>query len=349
MLEVKLPKEIDKSPAAMELVHSAFWQSDESLTLLDRYWKGKFIPYFSLELVSLGGDVHFFIRTPIKYKNVAEARIYAQYPNVEIYEVPDYTEFTSFDPSKIKIWASEYEFRKPDPYPIKTYVDFGLDKDPKEEYKIDPLATFIEFLGSVKPGDQVWHQVIVRKHETKRGRHSLFKKTDWKEDAKKLVAKLKKEWVPPELDFSEMRLTEGQKNTLKAIERSIAKQAYEVGIRSLYIAPIEQYDSSNISGLLGSFLQINWEDLNSFKPKMIGYKYPWQDYKDIRLNRRRKEMFDAYRARGYFYEPFKKKFYILNTEELATIYHFPGGVAQTPTFGRISSRKAEPPSNLPVK
>ncbi len=40
----------------------------------------------------------------------------------------------------MSIWGCEFKFTKGDGYPIKTYVDYGLDKDPKEEYKVDPLG-----------------------------------------------------------------------------------------------------------------------------------------------------------------------------------------------------------------
>jgi len=40
--------------------------------------------------------------------------------------------------------------------------------------------------------------------------------------------------------------------------------------------------------------------------------------------------------------------FIMNTEELATIYHFPGEVSKTPSLSRISAKKAEPPTNLPI-
>ena len=68
----------------------------------------------------------------------------------------------------------------------------------------------------------------------------------------------------------------------------------------------------------------------------------------MKINKQKKKIFDAYVRRSYFYAPYKAKPFVLNSEELATIYHFPGGVAETPTFTRIESRKGEPPANLPV-
>ena len=62
-----------------------------------------------------------------------------------------------------------------------------------------------------------------------------------------------------------------------------------------------------------------------------------------------KQMLDAYRTRSFFYLPFrnwKVKPLILTVEELATMYHFPGKVVTTPTFGRIPSKKVEAPANL---
>jgi hypothetical protein len=39
--------------------------------------------------------------------------------------------------------------------------------------------------------------------------------------------------------------------------------------------------------------------------------------------------------------------FILNTEELATLYHFPGEVAATPGIPRIDSVKGSAPANVP--
>ena len=59
-------------------------------------------------------------------------------------------------------------------------------------------------------------------------------------------------------------------------------------------------------------------------------------------------MFDAYVNRSAFYKPHKRKTFILNTEELATVYHFPGSVVRTPALGRIESKKGEPSAGLPI-
>ncbi|OHB13689.1 MAG: hypothetical protein A2Y49_02110 [Candidatus Zambryskibacteria bacterium RIFCSPLOWO2_12_39_8] len=59
-------------------------------------------------------------------------------------------------------------------------------------------------------------------------------------------------------------------------------------------------------------------------------------------------MLDAYKRREYFFKPYKRKHFVLNTEELATLFHFPGQVSTTPTFTRIESKKAEAPANLPI-
>jgi hypothetical protein len=61
-----------------------------------------------------------------------------------------------------------------------------------------------------------------------------------------------------------------------------------------------------------------------------------------------------YKLRRYFYSPWKgKKFhgskpFVLNAEELATIYHFPGSVSSTPTLEKIPSLKSKAPANLPI-
>jgi hypothetical protein len=49
-----------------------------------------------------------------------------------------------------------------------------------------------------------------------------------------------------------------------------------------------------------------------------------------------------------FFPSGKPYLFALSNEELASLYHFPGIVSETPSFKRIESKIAKPPSNLPI-
>lgn len=352
LLEIKLPKEITKSPIAMELFLTALHQTGREGTWYAKYWEGKTRPWFSLEMVSVEGVVRFFIWTETAFKNLIEAQLYAQYPTVEIYEASDYTEGVFFDKDKKGFIGTNFELAKSSVYPIKTYVDFGLDKaDMKEEYKTDPITPIIEFLGSIGKGEQVWFQIIIRAHkkeQIKKG--TWFEKTDaWQDEAKEEIEKIRKEATPEtESDYPAFpNPTKGQIEKIAAIEKNVSKLGFDCGMRLIYIAEKDKFRPLS-TAMTGITRQFHSNNLNSFKPSgLTFFDYPWQDYKDIRISKKKKKMLNAYKLRSYFYPPYQKKWFVINTEGLATIFHLPGSVSQTPTFARITSKKAEPPSNLP--
>lgn len=366
LIEIRLPKENLKSPLAMELFLTALHQTGGEGTWYDKFWLGKTRPWFSLEMVSIEGNVHFFIWMRSGNKGFVSSSLYGQFPGIEIHEVGDYSRTVHFDPSTTSIWGCEFELTKPDPYPIKTYIDYGLDKaDLEEEYKVDPLAPLIEFLGSVGQNQQIWIQILLRAHKKEAANpKAWFGLTDdWKDKAQEEINKImirdpktKELGVPKKGENGETRtkpkITKGEEEIINAIERNISKHGFDVGIRALYISKTDAFDLGNVGGLTGSFKQFSSEHLNGFKPNGKKYSpsfnYPWQDYKQIRQNRARKKILEAYKRRSYFYEPFKSKHFVLNTEEVATIFHFPGSVAQTPNLVRIPSTKSEAPSNLPM-
>ena len=73
-----------------------------------------------------------------------------------------------------------------------------------------------------------------------------------------------------------------------------------------------------------------------------------QDIFGKKLKEKKQKILKAYQSRGFFKPIYKGKHFILNAEELVTIFHFPGKVSRTPTFTRLSSRKGDAPSNLPI-
>lgn len=352
LLEFRLPKEITKSPVAMEVFINALYQTSGESTWFDRYFKGGMRAWFSLEMVSIEGQVKFFIWTHKNLKKIIETQLYSQYPDIEIAEVEDYAKDMSYDPTKMDLWGTYFIKAKDSFYPIKTYIDYGLDKDPKEELKIDPITPVIELLGSLGRGEQMWIQILIRAHkEELKKPGTWFEKTDWKHFAKE---EIKKKVKRDKGDGEVMdKMTKGERNVIDAIEKSISKAPFDAGIRAMYLADTAVYNKSNQGGIVGSFRQYASSDLNGFKPdKTTSFDYPWQDVFGTKLKNLKIKMLKGYQRRAFF-KPMNRtkdmgKEFILSAEELATIYHFPGKVSRTPSFTRLPSRKADAPSNLPI-
>ncbi len=359
VLEITPPPEAKKTPLSMEIVLSALHQPNPG-NFWERIWLGQIVRWSSLEIISIGGEVRFLVRTETRHKNFLEAQIYSQYPSVEIREIPDYVYDVEYhgDNEEWKLWATEYNLSKPDAYPIKTYVDYELDKiaqrEDQEELKTDPLTTIIEIFGSIGPQEQLWMQMIIRaSSKTYRNKDvwfgDWFGRRDWKGEAKVILKKLKEK-------VGEGKASKEEQETMAAIEKKISKLGYDTGIRVIYIAKPDAFKNPVTTGLRGMMKGYSTQHLNGFKNQdATSGEYPFEkwDYdlstfkfKNVAKNQR--EMFDAYRQRSYFYIPYKRKYFVLNTEELATLFHIPSKAAQTPGLLRIGSHKGTPPTNLPI-
>ncbi|MES2060122.1 MAG: hypothetical protein V4438_03765 [Patescibacteria group bacterium] len=355
LLEITLPKEIMKSPQAMELFLTAVYQTSGETTFIDTVFLGKTRTWYSLEIASFAGELKFYIWTMSFWKPIVTSYLYAQYPEIEIREVPDYAKGISYDKKKNDIFGIEYTLTKPSIYPIKTYVDFGLDKDPKEEYKIDPVTLLLEYMSNnVGVDQQLWLQIIVRAHKgARREPGNWAGREDWKGAAAAEIKKLKTQDIQEagEIKISGVNLTRGEKDVIEAIERNVSKLAYDCVIRSVYIAPKDKFQDINKVGLIALLRQFNTGNLNSFG---ISYEhstvfdYPWEDFHDIRLDKKKHHILHAYQERAAFHFPHRSHAFVLNTESLATIYHFPGSNAKTPSLARVAAKKSEAPANLPI-
>ncbi len=371
LLEIRIPKDIQKSPMAMEIIFGAMYQNG-SATYSEAYLDGKTNPWFSLELVSIAGEVHFYIwASEEKFKKIVEAQVYAQYPTVEIYEVPpekDYARQFVYDNKGNAIWGMQFGLTDKDVYPIKTYIDYNMDKDQKDEYRIDPMTAVLEYLGSVGKNQQVWFQILIKKHEKRNLKNfNLKEKADWKDEAMEEIEAIRAAATPKPKKEGEYpgfpNPTKGQIEKIAAIERSINKMAFDTCLRGFYISEKDSFNPVYISGMLGSQRQYSSQYLNGFKLKAkTDVSDNFKDWctvfpflKKVLATRKVKltnEMFNAYRLRSYFFPPYQfygNNPFILSTEELATIFHFPGNVSATPTLAKIASKKSEPPANLPIK
>ncbi len=357
VLEVRLPEEITQTPLAAELFLRVLYQTGEVDTDVHGL-RGKTKPWFSLEIASTEGRVRFYVWTRTRYKEIVKAQLYAHYPTVQVVEVPDYTLAVPYDPAVVDIWGITQQFQKPDPYPLMTYQAWKLHEKEKEEFKNDPLLSLIEFMGSLGPGEHMWSQIILRAHTvcpwSHETTHHEMNIVEWADYETRQIAK---KWNAEDkekgnLEF--LKMDDADKERIKMMQAKLSKPMFDVGIRTIYVPRHESRDSGRNAGVPTAFRSFEHgsegRGMNGFKPIFyIGhFNFAWHDFMGIRRARLKRRMYEAYVTRQFFWEPHRDYYIALNSEEIASIWHFPGKVAHTPTLERLPSRRAEAPANLPI-
>lgn len=383
-LNIKVPKDNLVSTLAVESVFSQMHAVHAGLTFPEIYVEGKTQLWFSLELVSLGGKISYIVRAPKSTRDLVEAAFYAQYPNAEITEVEDYMANLSYDPatSDFELWGCEYKLLEDDVIPIKTYRDF--EHMAAEEKIIEPLAPLFEALSKMQPWEFYGIQIIIQPladNEWKpRGElkvkqligEELPHERGWLDLIMGPINafatfSLKESLLGGGHGHAEngnkpknnmQFLTEMQKERVTLVERKIGKPGYRTKIRHLYIAPKERYDGSKKGLVIGAYRPLGSAMTNQFKPDTkrtwTGLKYKISPtlekalYIDREEARRKRNIFTGYKNRDIH---LGNPMFILNTEELATLYHFPlasetAGV--TANVERTDFKKSQAPANLPI-
>jgi|SRR3989344_86969 len=364
LLEVKMPRDITRSPRAMENALSKLWTDSGETTFFNTFWQGQVRPYFSLEIASFGGEIHFYIWSWRAWRPNVEAMMYAYYPEVEIVEAEDYASKFRFDPDTQEAFPTDWRYEpRNDAYPIRTYVDFELDKDPKEEYKVDPLAEVLERMSILKPDEQMWIQIIITQCRDSRRdpKGPWWKMQDrYTSIIKDAIDELRKETVGHGADpglnnperwksFARVPMYRYTK-LIEAMDRNMGKHPFNVGMRGVYISNSENFNAAGYTGIRWLWRPVgNPQYMNQLRPRRWGnpFDYPWQDFNNMRWNLMVRRYFDCYRRRSHFYSPWIMPHNMMSTEVLATIWHPPSAAIGAPGLARIPAKKAEPPANLP--
>lgn len=359
LLEIRIPRDTRRTPLAMETVFSSMHIGGGENTWYKRIIQGRVRPIYSYEIVSIGGQVHLYAWMREGWRRAFESYIYAQYPGVEVIEAMDYSRLT--DPSHHPYTMTTFEFKKTkaDPYPLKTYPEYGLDQVQKPEETVDPLAQLLEVIGSIGPQEQVWLQFVVRIH---RGEKYGDGKT-WKDAAKDELKKLREEdaVVSEYVDSAGVKHTStsypnptrAMANRIEAIEKNTGKQAYDVGIRGMYLAPESAAQGTMGGVLVNIFKPFNSENANSLMPADGRWSnhfndYPWEDPHGHHTAHANHAVLEYYRRRAFYHPPYVGDYNVMSIEELATIFHIPSSSVTTPSLPRIQSTTAGAPTNLPT-
>lgn len=375
ILEIQLPRVMTKTPLAMELFLSNALYHMSNKGGWETYWQGAVHFWYSLELVSIDGQVHFFIRVPSRIQHLVETQLYAQFPQVRVFQVPDYTEVIPrySNDGPWHLWGCEFKLDKHDAWTIKTYKDFGLDKaSDKEELKIDPMSGVLEFLGAIDRGEQVWIQIIIRQSEKTYHTHgTLFKHHGFYEEAGHYWDQELALWTNNRVDGTkEIRLPPTMETEIKKSFEKMEQLVFDTGIRVVILADKSQVSSATFDNtrraarvIFRQYAHMSSNSFERFNGTVIGSA--WGDPFGKRTEKLKQYMLTYYKLRIMFYpfllrsreqkgllakffSPNVPQYSVLSTEELATIYHFPGMVSETPSYQRIESKTAKPPSNLPM-
>ena len=379
LLEIQVPRDVIKTPAAMELIFSNAFYHKSMKGFWEEYMIGAPWMWFSLEIVSIDGRVHFYIRTPTHIRDLVETQIYAQYPQAKVVEVEDYVfnvpQYTKN--GDWNMWGCEFSKLKDDAQPIKTYKQIDeLKSGTKEEYKIDPITPTIEFLGSLAKGQQMWIQIIIRqnikKYHSHTGKHVDFY-VHCEEYIKKMLEPYTK-FSPGAgiggIDTKEVRAPGFLDPLVKQMALHMMQIHFDCGVRLITLSDKRLISDDKFNDLrrasrliFRQFAQPFSNELNRINSTQ--FDAPWSDPTGLALTKIKKRMLDFYRLRTFFHPPIQYGFkypalfniffpsgkpdtFVLSVEELATLYHFPGMVSEAPSFKRVDSKIAKPPSNLPI-
>ncbi len=363
-IQIAVPRDNEIKIDAMEQIFSALHAAEKAI--------------ISCELVGSAGESRFYFRLPKQYVNLIEAALYAQYPEAEISVIPPEKDYLSLVPNKLPnnvydIYGGELILKNANPYPIRTYPMF---EESVEERRIDPVSGIMESMSRLKNDEHLWLQILISPLD-KDG------ETAWQKESEETVDKLngkkkpassstplfgvtlpeiiKAPFVHPGLEVKKSdekekkdTPTPGKKNIIEGVEDKMAKLGFGVTIRFLYIDRKNVFARDNVVSILGAFRQFNTQNMNAFdvdkntvtalkmkKALFKEQKKPW--FYDLQLHSRKMMLYNAYRKAAPRGKPF-----VLNTEELATIYHFPVIGVITPSLPRVEARRGSAPPNLPT-
>ncbi len=339
LLELRIPPDLLRSPRAMEQVLIAM----HGLRNAPKTWRqyhidGQVTRWFSFEIVSEGGMLRFYVRTPAALRNLVEASLFSYYPEVEIITVPDYAAdipdtIYEMEANGLDVWGTEMTAAKDPVIPFKTYAHFASG----EKDGIDPLSSLVEILGKIRAGEFAGVQIIAAPADRK-----------WNSGGGDQIAKLKESGM----------LTPGESASVKEIEENVSKPAFNTLVRVLYVAPKEGFSSALVaSGVGNAYNQLSGPKYNAFAPTQgVGGKG-----EALRFSKAR--MLWAYRRRAipeseYIgkvltsngkLRNFSERWAPINVEALATMFHpLTSSVLTAPHIERLSSRRVSAPAGLPI-
>lgn len=325
LLILEIPRTNDKQELAAEQMFASLHgilRSPKELRM-----EGGLQEHISFEFASIEKHIRFYVWVPKHLQNFVEGQIYAQYPTVQIHKADE--DYAARDITQEVVYSAELTTTDNDALPVKTFQSF----------EVDPLAAITATLAKLEdPNEEMWIQVMARPiadswHKRSTAYINRVKNGQLSGDflgnfGAFMVQFFKALWQPPEANGAAVELSERDKTRISEAEKKSTKLGYQVKIRLVYIGNDRQTAKLRMQAIIGTFKQYNSTNLNGLTIKNPRFGH---------------EALPEARARFFIDSGF-----ILNIEELASVYHLPHTNVETPNIVWASSKTAEPPSKLPV-
>lgn len=211
-------------------------------------------------------------------------------------------------PPEIGFEAVELSLERSDIYPLKTFHDFEGDS----------LSGVLSVLSKAKEDEQIWIQML-----------SYPLEDDWKLNFSR---SWKKKFIGLRNFFRIKDYFKLQsRSSIRQHDREMFKKkaehhAYKTQIRLAFFAKDKEKTLNGVKALARAFTPFNTIDFNRFKASRVISK---------------KRFLERYRQLKFSDD------FVLSTEELAALYHFPDPDT-VPHIVHVMARKAEPPQGLPA-
>ncbi len=340
LLEIRIPRHRPKEGEKPDDLESNVAVAEQLFSSLHSIYRGGITnalfeqDALSLEIACYDGVIGWFIGVPLHLQNLVEKQIHAGYPDAEITPVPLYNIFAK----QGYVAATSLALQKKNHYPVRTYRDF----------EVDPVAGIVNSLSKIAPDEGAAVQIMIaptgnkwrakgqaeaREYAQGRGSSSGVFGNIFKFGGDLVGAAMndpKKEGTPAQKDEPK-RLTQAQEDYVEKLENKASKVGYEVVIRVVSAAAERGVAEANIQNVVNSFYAYGSPDLNGFKEIVS----PVQSQARIVTKYIFREIDGAGRKM------------ILNTEELASLWHPPTKDVETPHVRWLGAKSAPAPSTIP--
>ncbi len=312
VLKVSIPLNNDKKPIAAEQLMQAIHGTLRS--------DSKGMVPFSFEIVANQNGIYFIVAIDNRYKGFVENQIYAQYPDAQIIQIQDYA---SSNRKVNFIEGFEIGLKREFFLPIRTYNSF----------EVDPLASITSTISKLTADQEVYIQVVVRAVEDK-----------WQEQGKEFVNERK---ARTDSEGKKVVLESGESAELSQVEYKNQKSGFNFIIRVVAKGEDKETISQLLEDLYASFNQYQTAQFNALALKKANDSFVAK----VKQSLFGKRLGDKLNLLQKYQQRFldERESGILNTEELASIYHLPSKSVQAPNISWAKSKKIEPPLDTPVQ